>query len=203
MTINAIFNQASGAEHVSIDYEHFHRIFNIDIGKHSGKELETQLQNDLKAQSKEQERDKDHMELSAQEASDAMQEQHDELLMKIDTFEFTKADLQATLKDILKDKDAFAEKYGLTEHEANQTEHHALIMLSMTTTEREDYLNQLRQTDPRLADAIAEEAESRYTQRTHKISIQGSEQTHSDVDGFLTENDELDQPAGNTFSLDR
>lgn len=199
---------SSTANLTSVDYDFFSKTFSIAFGERGARDSLADFQKAQKEITQQRENDKGDLELSASASSEAMQEQREELMMKIGEFEFTDADLTEALEDIVKAKDVFAEKYGLNEKQANEAEHHAIIMLAMSPEEREDYLRQLEQTDPKIAHAIGEEAELIHGGREHVLSITESAPKALEADDVMAEIAEQDNGAfaldgsGNDFGLD-
>ncbi|MBL4589724.1 MAG: hypothetical protein JKY11_06580, partial [Alphaproteobacteria bacterium] len=73
--------------------------------------------------------------------------------------QFSNADLDETLDDIIDNKEEFQAKHGLTDEETDSALEHAILMKSMSPDEREAYLGELNKTNPRIAEAITNDAE--------------------------------------------
>ena len=88
--------------------------------------------------------------------SDARQEfMHD-----INGRHFSDADLEEALNDIIDNKEEFQAENKLTDEEADLAVTHAIIMKGMSPEQRDDYLKDLSETNPRVANAIADKAET-------------------------------------------
>lgn len=95
---------------------------------------------------------------------------------------FSDSDLEETINEIIEDKEAFQKKHNLTDEQADLALEHAMIMQGMTRDERDAYMDKLRQTEPAIANAIADDA-----QENHKSKLEIKKDTT--LDNEVTENE--------------
>ena len=116
----------------------------------------------------EQRKKEDTADIIRDQAMEEMREDRERQLGEMREFngyQFTDADLDDALDDIIEDKEGFATKHDLSEEEADVALQHAIIMKSMSPEERDEYLKDLGETHPKIAEAIAEQAQDKKIER--------------------------------------
>jgi len=104
-------------------------------------------------------------------------------MFDINGHQFSNADLDETLDDIIDNKDEFQAKHGLTDEEADSALEQAMLMKGMSPEDRHAHLEELYKTNPRIADAITSDAEENH--------IGGRENTFSEIESSV-QSDALD-----------
>ncbi|MDM3871794.1 hypothetical protein QSV34_10570 [Porticoccus sp. W117] len=154
----------------SADYEAFS---NFMIKGHEGDFRQEKMATASNTYAANDKDDNEHAVDTLREGIDLLDRQREELqekMRELNGVQYTDADLEATINDIIKDKDAFAAKHGLTDGEADRVEYYALVMAEMTPEEREAYLIELAQDDPVVARAISSHLELKKGERENALS---------------------------------
>ena len=121
-----------------------------------------QEEQQIRVATKEEETSNDTSDYLRKDALSDMAEERQEKMAEmreINGYQFTDADFNETLQDIIDDKEAFQAKHGLTNEEADRAEFHALAMIGMSPEEQEAYRQNLLKTEPNVANAMFEDAD--------------------------------------------
>lgn len=164
----------------SVDYDFFHRIHDNPLGEKGNKDREEFSDKENIKFKEEKEKDKDVVESCSDAFNKATSDARQEFMHSINGRHFSDADLEEALNDIIDNKEEFQAKHELTDEEADLAVTHAIIMKSMTPEQRDDYLKDLSETNPTVANAIADQAEGKVIKLDNK-SEKTSEASQTEI----------------------
>lgn len=150
----------------------------------------------------------DDVELAANEAQEFMEEKRRERLTKLQAqqqfgnFDFTHGDFDEALDEVIDNNKVWADKNGLSQEEAESAMDHAVKMKLMAPDKREAYYEEIRQTNPQVAEAIKKNAEIKHQSNEVKAEITNQSKVEiKEVEEILSIDDITAKPSSQITSI--